>query len=81
MHVTAQAGGHVVVGHVAPGGWRRTLTNNPTHREAFAEPTDVTFHDIAVLRRVSARLLFDTGQASNSAGHIYDLPLNPIALS
>ena len=43
-------------------------------RREITPDLDLNFHDIAVLRRVSARLLFDTGQASNSAGHIYDLP-------
>ena len=43
-------------------------------RQEITPDLDLNFHDIAVLRRVSARLLFDTGQASNSAGHIYDLP-------
>lgn len=43
-------------------------------RREITSDLDLNFHDIAVLRRVSARLLFDTGQASNSAGRIYDLP-------
>ena len=43
-------------------------------RREISPDLDFNFHDIAVLRRLSARLLLDTGQASNSAGHIYDLP-------
>jgi len=42
-------------------------------RELFSD-LELNLHDIAVLRRLSARFLFDTGQSSNSAGHIYDLP-------
>lgn len=43
-------------------------------RREISPDLDFNFHDIAVLRRLSARLLLDTGQASNSAGRIYDLP-------
>lgn len=43
-------------------------------RQLLTPDLDVNLHDIVVLRRISARLLFDTGQSSNSAGHIYDLP-------
>lgn len=41
-------------------------------RQLFSD-LDLNFHDIAVLRRLSARLLLDTGQVSNSAGRIYDV--------
>ena len=43
-------------------------------RQVLTSDLNLNLNDIAVLRRVSARLLFDTGQSSNSAGHIYDLP-------
>jgi len=42
-------------------------------RQLFRD-LDLNLHDIAILRRLSARLLLDTGQVSNSAGRIYDLP-------
>ena len=42
-------------------------------RELFSD-LELNLHDVVVLRRLSARFLFDTGQSSNSAGHIYDLP-------
>lgn len=43
-------------------------------RREISPDLDLNFHDLAVLRRLSARLLLDTGQVSNAAGRIYDLP-------
>ncbi|MBX3024708.1 hypothetical protein KF840_07345 [bacterium] len=43
-------------------------------RQVLTPDLDFNLHDIVVLRRISTRLLFDTGQTSNSAGRIYDLP-------
>lgn len=43
-------------------------------RRELSSNLDLNLHDIAVLRRISVRLLLDTGQVSNSAGRIYDLP-------
>jgi hypothetical protein len=43
-------------------------------RREITPDLELNFHDIAVLRRLSVRLLLDTGQVSNSAGRIYDLP-------
>lgn len=43
-------------------------------RRELSANLSLNLHDAVILRRLSARLLLDTGQVSNSAGRIYDLP-------